>query len=290
MFGEKVYYVERGCRHWIRDGVWLDSNGFLWPDDVTDVEPAILYSFLNSGHAPLRSDVDASRVDLTSVDIREIAASQLRGTGIEFGAGSSPFPVPLNCNVLFADAFAYEQLFAEMYPGQSSHDLVRPDYKTDIQTLVGVADASLDFVIACHVIEHTTNPIAAINSCYRALKAGGKLVLVVPDMTKTFDSKRQLTTLSHLIEDFQLPSRERDRTHYEEFYTKAFSIPSGRNPNDFVSEKHAEDFSIHFHTWTYESFNELILWLGPQTPWSAVWQHPTLHGAENIEFYFVLTK
>lgn len=290
VFGERVYYVDRGRRHWIRDGAWLKQNGFQWPGDVIDVAPVILYSFRNSGHAPLRSATELGENGLTSVDLREIAAGQLRGTGIEFGAGASPFPVPLNCNVLYADAFSYEALQAEMYPGQTAHDLIRPDYVTDIQSLTGVADNSLDFVVACHVIEHTTNPIAAIQSCHRALKVGGALVLVVPDMNKTFDSKRQPTTLSHLIEDYENPSRERDRSHYEEFYSKAFAIPAECDRNEYVTQKHDENFSIHFHAWTYESFGEMIRWIGAKTPWGHVWQQPTLVGPENIEFYFVLTK
>jgi SAM-dependent methyltransferase len=289
-FGDRVYYVDSGRRHWIRDGEWLKKNGYRWPNDVRDVEPEILYSYRNSGAAPLRQASDLGVANLTSIDLREITAENLRGTGIEFGAGASPFPVPLNCNVLYADAFTYEFLQADMYPGQTRYDLIRPDYVTDIQTLGGIADASLDFVVACHVIEHTTNPIQAINSCYRALKKGGSLVLVVPDMNKTFDSKRTMTPLSHLIEDFQEPSRSRDRAHYEEFYAKAFSVPADCEFNEFVSKKHSEDYSIHFHTWTYESFGELIHWINEHNNWASVWSHPTLKGAADIEFYFVLTK
>jgi 2-polyprenyl-3-methyl-5-hydroxy-6-metoxy-1,4-benzoquinol methylase len=122
-----------------------------------------------------------------------------------------------------------------MYSGQTTHDLIRLDYVTDIRTLAGVSDASLDFIVACHVIEHTNNPIGAIDSCYRALKPGGSLVLVVPDMNKTFDSKRELASLAHFIEDCQNSSLERDRGYYEEFYTKAFEMPAGSNLLEYVS-------------------------------------------------------
>jgi predicted SAM-dependent methyltransferase len=289
-FGDKVYYVDRGRRHWVRDGEWLKRNGFNWSTDVVDVAPEILYCFLNGGIAPINSSSDLGKPNLSSVDVREIAACNLRGTGMEFGAGASPFPVPLHCNVLYADAFSYESLQAGMYPGQTAHDLIRPDYVTDIQTLAGVSDASLDFIVACHVIEHTNNPIGAIDSCYRALKPGGSLVLVVPDMNKTFDSKRELTSLAHLIEDYQNPSLERDRAHYEEFYSKAFEMPAGSNLLEYVSQKQAEGGDLHYHTWTYETFGELVEWCARSKAWTVSFSHPTLQGPDNIEFYFVLKK
>lgn len=293
VFGDKVFYVDRGQRRWVRDGRWLHQNGFRWPEDVLDVIPDVLYAFVNAGHAPIQVNREfnsGASSSLTSVDLREIAACQLKGTGIEFGAGASPFPVPLQCNVLFADALPYSELQTEMYPGQTGRDLIRPDYVTDIQTLSGISDNTLDFIVACHVIEHTANPIAAIEACHRALKAGGTLVLVVPDMGKTFDSKRQLTSLEHLIEDYESPSRDRDLDHYEEFYFKAFSTPGGYSLSEFSRKKQEEDFSIHFHTWTYESFSELIAWIDTKNTWTEIWKNKTLNGAENIEFYFALTK
>ena len=289
-FGDKVFYVDRGRRHWVRDGEWLKRNGFNWPADIVDVAPEILYCFLNGGSVPIYSRSDLGKHHLSSVDVREIAAAHLRGTGLEFGAGASPFPAPLECNVRFADAFSYESLKTGMYPGQQAHNLVRPDYVTDIKTLAGIPDVSLDFIIACHVIEHTNNPIAAIDSCYRALKPGGSLVLVVPDMTKTFDSKRTLTTLAHLIEDYEMPSLERDRAHYEEYYTEAYEIPADAILSDYVSQKQAEGGDLHYHTWTFESFGELVDWHVRKTGWTIDFYHPTLPGSENIEFYFVLTK
>jgi SAM-dependent methyltransferase len=289
-FGDRVFYVDKGRRHWVRDGEWLKRNGFDWSTDVIDVQPDILYCFLNGGIAPIYNRLDLGKNNLSSVDLREIAAGNLHGTGVEFGAGASPFPVPLGCNVRFADPFSYETLLAVIYPGQQVHDLIRPDYVTDIKTLAGIPDESLDFIVACHVIEHTNNPIAAMKSCYRALKPGGSLVLVVPDMTKTFDSKRNLTTLEHLIEDYEKPSLERDREHYEEFYAKAFKIPEGSNLLEFAAQKQFEGGDLHYHTWNFETFGALSEWCAKNSGWTVDFCHPTLQGEDNIEFYFVLKK
>jgi hypothetical protein len=109
-------------------------------------------------------------------------------------------------------------------------------------------------------------------------------------MTKTFDNKRILTTLKHLIEDYESPSNERDREHYEEFYTKAFEIPSDANIKDYSAQKQNEGGDLHYHTWTFDSFSQLVDWQVKNTGWTVSFYHPTLPGKDNIEFYFVLVK
>jgi hypothetical protein len=109
-------------------------------------------------------------------------------------------------------------------------------------------------------------------------------------MTRTFDSKRTLTTLAHLIEDYEMPSVERDRSHYEEFYAKAFEVPAGSNLLEYAAWKQAEGGDIHYHTWTYESFGELVEWCVRNQGWAVEFAHPTLPGPDDIEFYFVLVK
>jgi predicted SAM-dependent methyltransferase len=255
-----------------------------------DVAPEVLYCFINGGMAPIYKRTDLEKGNLVSIDVREIAAAVLCGTGVEFGAGASPFPVPLGCRVRFGDAFTYENLKAVMYPGQRAHDLIYPDYVTDIKTLDGIPDESLDFIVACHVIEHTNNPLAAIGACHRALKRNGFLVLVVPDMTKTFDSKRTQTSLEHLIADYENPSSIRDFEHYIEFYSKAFAIPADAKLEEYADSKQAENGDIHYHSWTYNSFGEFINYCVARDGWTIDFSHDTIDGVENIEFYFVLQK
>lgn len=292
-FGERVYFVSRGKRYWVRDGAWLAAHGFRWPDDVRDVDAALLRSFVNGGIAPLRTRADLGAIDAPGMlDLREIAAAELRGRGLEFGAGASPFPVPLGCRTIFADVFDADALHAAMYRGQTEDDLILPDLVTDIETLHGVADETLDYVVACHVIEHTANPVQAIQSCWRALRPGGSLVLVVPDRTRTFDRRRASTPLEHLIADFREPSAERDREHFLDFYRNAFPVPAGQTVEAYAQMRFEERFPIHYHAWEYADFEQLVDWMirSGTVPWRAVWSHPTLPGAQNIEFYFVLTR
>ncbi len=291
-FGERVFYVENGKRHWVRDGEWMTRHGFVFPDDVVDVTPNQLIHLANGSPAPVRvaADLDVLGKNLGSLDLREIAAASLRGIGIEFGPGASPFPVPLECHPLYADMYSYQALRSHLYPGQTAHQVVRPDFVTDLQTLSGIADESLDFVVACHVIEHTVSPITAFAACHRALRPGGSMVLVVPDFEKTFDRSRELTPLQHFIDDHVAPSRERDHGHFLEFYTRVFPPSDPADIPALAEKKHAEDFSIHYHCWNHDSFADMVAWINRDGAWSSVWSHPTLPGPENIEFYFVLTK
>jgi SAM-dependent methyltransferase len=83
--------------------------------------------------------------------------------------------------------------------------------------LSGIADASYDFVLASHVIEHVANPLRAMAEISRILVAQGSLILVMPHKDGTFDHQRPVTSLDHLIEDFDKNTPETDMTHLEEW-------------------------------------------------------------------------
>jgi SAM-dependent methyltransferase len=87
---------------------------------------------------------------------------------------------------------------------------------TDATDLAAVSNAHYDFVLASHVLEHIANPIAALREWGRVLKPGGLLVVIVPDRTTMFDHRRPVTTIDHLIEDFNHEMTEDDVTHLDE--------------------------------------------------------------------------
>ena len=79
-----------------------------------------------------------------------------------------------------------------------------------------IADASYDCVLASHSLEHTTNPIKALNEFRRVLKPGGLLLVVLPQKEETFDWRRPLTPLSHMVSDYMKDVPEDDLTHLPE--------------------------------------------------------------------------
>ena len=66
------------------------------------------------------------------------------------------------------------------------------------------------------MVEHTANPIKAIKEWMRVLKNKGSLIIVFPDKDRTFDNKRPVTSLNHLIDDYVANTEEDDLTHLPE--------------------------------------------------------------------------
>jgi SAM-dependent methyltransferase len=82
--------------------------------------------------------------------------------------------------------------------------------------LFGIASGSYDFVLSSHTLEHIANPIQALHEWSRILKRNGTLVLVIPHRDGSFDHRRPVTTLAHLLEDFANQVTEEDLTHLPE--------------------------------------------------------------------------
>ena len=286
IFAEQVFLCTRGRRHPVHSAERLEEVGFRWPADLEQTSERMLRSFRPAGPVPSPAP---SWPPADSMGMREWLAADLTGTGLEIGAGASPFPVPLGCRVLYGDRLTYEQLTAEPYPGQRTCDLVVPEILTEFDEISGVADESLDFLIACHVIEHTRNPIGSIAAAWRVLRPGGRLLLVIPDKERTFDRERPVTPLDHLLEDFHVPARERDLDHYREFYRVAFPVPED-TLEETARRRFTEEYAIHYHVWTHESFAAMLAALPAGAGrWQSVWTHPGV-GETSNEFYARLVK
>ena len=82
--------------------------------------------------------------------------------------------------------------------------------------LRGIENATYDCVLASHCLEHIANPIKALLEWKRVLRLDGILLLVLPHKDATFDRRRPTTSLTHMVEDFRLDTREDDLTHLRE--------------------------------------------------------------------------
>ncbi|MDH2311413.1 class I SAM-dependent methyltransferase [Methylobacterium brachiatum] len=292
-FGSRVFLCLNNRRHLLVDISKLNGYGLSFPDDVIDVDEELIDNMRPGQMLPRIWSDDERRSppsEGTSWDLREIAGSRLSGFGLEIGALAAPFPVPVHCNVMYGDAFSHAELMST-YPDQPITDLVIPTLKTVFEDLKEVNQGSLDFIIASHVIEHTRDPIGAITNAYDKLRPGGSLVLVIPDRDRTFDRKRPLTTLEHLKQDYYDPSHERDAQHHQEYHSLAFPADPEKYESIWRYSWNTQK-TIHYHTWLYETFGELVDWVIDNTaPFKSVWSHRTLpHPVNDFEFYFTLTK
>src|SRR4030066_877772 len=89
-------------------------------------------------------------------------------------------------------------------------------YVVEATAMECIPSSNYDFVLSSHVLEHTANPILALSEWARLLKDQGLLVLLLPHKEGTFDHRRPVTTLQHLIADFDAGMAEDDLTHMPE--------------------------------------------------------------------------
>jgi SAM-dependent methyltransferase len=145
----------------------------------------------------------------------------------------------------------------EHYPELSAYDLVEPDVIADGHQLSSVDDASVDFVIANHVIEHLEDPITALESYARVLRPGGVLYMAVPDKRVTFDRDRPVTEVGHIISDRLNGADGSRQAHFQEWARLVDQVDDSKVEAKATALDEL-DYSIHFHTFVPSSFVELI--------------------------------
>ena len=100
---------------------------------------------------------------------------------------------------------------------------------------IPVPDASQDFIVSSHVIEHFFDPIAALKEWMRIVRPGGYIFMIVPHPERTPDKGREYTTLNELID------RHDGRAQYPDSVTQA------KQP--------------HYSVWAVPQFLELCAYL-----------------------------
>jgi SAM-dependent methyltransferase len=183
-----------------------------------------------------------------------IAAHYLRGAGLEIGALHRPLRMPPGALVRFVDMAPAETL-RNRFP-EVGH-VTSPDIVDDGETLRTIADASQDFVVANHFLEHTEDPFSTLRTFLRVLKPGGFIFMAIPDKRWTFDAPRPVTDLAHLLRDYREGPETSRSGHYDEW----LRIIDGFS-GDVLEERRAafirDRVNIHFHVWTIDEMSEMF--------------------------------
>jgi GT2 family glycosyltransferase/SAM-dependent methyltransferase len=192
-------------------------------------------------------------------DVRtDLARHFIRGSGLEIGALQAPLNVPPEAGVTYVDRLTVERLRVE-YPELDELELTPVDIVDDGEQLESVSDATQDFIIASHFLEHCEDPIGTIETHLRKLKPGGILLYVVPDKRYTFDFRRPVTPLEHMVSDHESGPEHSRSHHYDEWTRLVGDIPEPQADGQ-ARELEASRYSIHFHVWTQAEFMELLLY------------------------------
>lgn len=141
-------------------------------------------------------------------------------------------------------------------------------YVGEASNLEFIGDSSYDFVLSSHCIEHLSNPIQGLSEWIRVLKQDGLLVLVVPHKDGTFDHRRPVTLLDHLIQDFDNQIDEGDMTHLEEIL-RLHDLAKDPGAGDFQSfqersKRNRENRCLHQHVFDTRLAVEAVNYMGLQ--------------------------
>jgi predicted SAM-dependent methyltransferase len=192
---------------------------------------------------------------------RSHLAGWLSGQGIELGALHQPLAVPKGVRVEYVDRLTVADL-RRQYPELAALDLVPVSHIGTAEDLAGIADASLDFVIACHVFEHLEDPTRALHEVHRVLRDGGIFFCALPEPRVTFDRQREMTTVDHLLRD-HAAGRASHRDHVIDWIENVERHMPWWNHETDTLEARVQylldvDYSIHFHVWRPDTFLDYL--------------------------------
>ena len=193
---------------------------------------------------------------------RQISAS----VGLEIGACDKPTVAREAGACRFAD-FRSANDMINLW-GLDPATVCHVDYILDRSICIsGQISDKFDYIIACHVIEHVPDPIGYLHGLAKLLNPGGIIMLAVPDKRTTFDVRRPLTTLDHLLMDFYDQCSYPSIEHIVEFYRHVVEYETGK------AVSIAEAFSFaksnyeggaadpHCHVWDDATFQSQFSYL-----------------------------
>jgi SAM-dependent methyltransferase len=198
------------------------------------------------------------------LNFRNILRYYLTGNGIEIGALHNPLDIsglPV-ASIKYVDRSTTEELVKE-HPEFGDAKLVHVDIIDNGEVLDQIENESLDFIIANHFIEHARNPMGTIGKWLSKLRSGGIIFMAVPEKSHTFDKDREVTPLEHLIADYGLDPQDpliHDKQHFIEWTTLVLHFPADRIES-YANSLVETNYSIHFHTFTLQSFLEMLNYL-----------------------------
>jgi len=148
----------------------------------------------------------------------------------------------------------------------------------DSGELGSLPDESYDFILASHVIEHLANPLKVLRQWRRVLRPGGAAIVIAPNRERTYDRKRPVTTLEHLLEDYERDVGESDTTHQEEVIALHDLSRDGtvRTLEEHVARTRANDSNriMHHHVFDEKLLAGVLQHAGFQVRQTAtVWPH-----------------
>jgi len=217
-----------------------------------------------SDSPPICSHCGVIRSDIApSPTGRTLLARFLDGAGVEVGPGHHPLAIPYpGVSVRYVDRWRPDESLELFTNVESGAAFTAPDIvaNLDVDGLAALDDASQDFVIASHLLEHLADPLRQLGEIHRVLRVGGIGLLFLPDRRYTFDRRREATPLEHLVADHEDHVTFVSDVHVEDYLRKTDDWDDSWTDDERQSqfELHRRR-SIHAHCWTQDEFLEVIV-------------------------------
>ena len=153
-----------------------------------------------------------------------------------------------------------EQGSYHFYPGKTGNQFICEG------SLLGFSrDGQYDFLLSSHSLEHHANVIKTLKEWKRVVKAGGLLLIIVPEKRFTFDHKREYTKFEHFIEDEKRGTEEDDLTHLEEILKlHDRSRDPGAGDAETFKKRGLDNYTnrcLHQHVFNFENLSQLASYL-----------------------------
>ena len=198
-------------------------------------------------------------------------------SGLEIGGPSAVFKpgglIPVYDRVGSLDScnFGSETIWeGKLTPGRSfKFSTEKPpgiQFIGDTTFLTEIPDMHYDFLLSSHMLEHSANPIKALREWRRVLKPRGSLILLLPNKRWTFDHRRPVTTLEHILSDFNANMGENDLTHLPEIL-RLHDLARDKAAGTYEmfrarSERNFENRCLHHHVFDVPLVRQMLEYSG----------------------------
>lgn len=133
-----------------------------------------------------------------------------------------------------------------------------------------------DFVLSCNNLEHIANPIKALKEWLRVLKYKGIIILILPNNTINFDHKRNITSLDHIINDFNNKVGEDDMNHISEILEfHDLNLDPELESYEYFAQRCRNNFDnrgMHHHVYDLNLLDDIFKFLKLET----IFKHSTV--------------
>jgi len=190
-------------------------------------------------------------------------------TGVEIGGPSETGAIIYRSatqmdNVIFSRETVWSSHSSSAYnyyPGKTGNVIIN-----DAVNITNVGDAAYDFIFSSHCLEHIANPIKALKEWLRIIKTGGHVILILPEKTRCFDHKREVSKFSTLLSQYEKNVGEDDLSTLPEIlknHDLAMDPPAG-DLGSFTrrSLDNYNNRCLHHYVYSPELLVEICKYLG----------------------------